>query len=308
MEARNRVAVVGSANMDLVLRTPRFPNPGQTVLASDFRTFPGGKGANQVVAAARLGANASFIGKLGEDAFGDDLLESMQGAGVDVSHVLRDPSAPTGVAAIFVNERGQNMIAVASGANMNLSVMEVSKALDRMPTPKVLLAQLEVHVDTVAEALRTVPETTIRILNPAPARTLADDLLAEVDVLTPNESEARALTGIDPVDDATCLEAARRLLDRGVGAVIITLGSSGCFCASDNSSARLPAPLVQAVDTTGAGDAFNGALAYFLAQDRELEEAAALANCVGAVSTTRSGAQASMPTLEEIREIGAGLF
>jgi ribokinase len=301
------VMVVGSANMDLVVRTSHFPQPGETVLGGEFIAFPGGKGANQAVAVGKLGGKVRFVAKVGGDGFGQDLLRSLGAAGVDTGLVVMDPTLPTGVAFITVDEAGENTIVVASGANMHLHPDEVRDALLET-TPAVLLAQLEVPLDTVIAAIAGVPNDAIVIVNPAPARVLPEDVLARIDYLTPNEQETEALTGIRPVDDASCLAAANRLLDRGVRNVIVTLGDQGAFFASPQGGRQFSTLQVRPVDTTAAGDAFNGALARFLAEGRPVEQAIYLANAAGAMTTLRMGAQGSMPTLREMREHVGELF
>jgi ribokinase len=298
------VLVVGSANMDLVVRSVRFPKPGETILGSSFETFPGGKGANQAAAAGLLGDQARFIGKVGGDAFGEELRQSLADAGVDTTHMLRD-DGPSGVAAILVDASAQNMIVVAPGANAKLSAQEVEAAIDAAPEARVLLVQLETPMETVLAAFRRFRESRqgIAILNPAPAAALPNALYELIDVITPNETEAAALTGLEPVDDASCRACAQALLDRGVGSVVITLGSHGCYWNDGRDELRLDAYHVEAVDTTAAGDAFNGALAVALSEGLPMRAALEFASAAGALAVTKAGAQAAMPSREEVEAL-----
>jgi ribokinase len=299
MSLPSRVVVVGSANMDLVFRTPRFPAPGETLIGGEFATYPGGKGANQAVAIGRLGGNPIFVGKVGEDAFGTSLTKSLETAGVDTSELLRAPGSPTGVAGITVDDNGQNAIVVASGANFLLTWEEVRGVL-RKGLGSVLLIQHELRAETVDLAIEYAKEMgMVTVVNPAPARNLSPDTLKRIDYLTPNETEASYLTGMDP-SGAACYG---ELLEMGVGTVITTLGANGAQLFAKGHTAHFPALPVTPVDTTAAGDAFSGALAYCLSQDHPIEEAIPFANKVAALSTTRPGAQASMPTLAEVRAL-----
>jgi len=292
------VMLVGSANMDLVIRTQRFPQPGETIPGLSFQTFAGGKGANQAVAAGKLGAKARLLAKLGQDAFGDELIRSLSGNGVDTGLVLRHLTEATGVALITLDTTGQNTIVVAQGTNALLTPEDVSAGLGSCDF-QILLVQLEIPMESVIAASK-FHNGRIFILNPAPAAAVADEVLSRVDYLTPNETEAHALTGILPTDDASCLSAARILLDRGVKNVIFTLGARGSYLANQLGGRHFPSISVAPVDTTGAGDAFNGAFARFLSRGDEVERAIHLANIAGAITATRLGAQASMPTLKEV--------
>jgi ribokinase len=295
------ILVVGSANMDLVVSCDRFPQPGETLFAHTFATYPGGKGANQAVAGARLGGRVLFLGKMGRDAFQKELERSLVQNGVCLDYLLTDPEAPTGVALITVDGQGQNEILVASGSNMKLTPAELEANRSLFAEASVVLLQLEVPVETVARAIELArQEGATVVLNPAPAQPLPASLLAGVDLLTPNETEAAVLTGLDVQDEASAEAAARHLLDLGVGTVIITLGARGALLVTPERAQRFPALRVQAVDTTAAGDAFNGALALALAQDAPWEAAVPFANAVAAFAVTRRGAQPSMPTLDEL--------
>jgi ribokinase len=296
-----RICVVGSTNMDVVFHVDRLPQPGETLMADSLAISPGGKGANQAVAAARLGSLVRFSTRLGRDAFGRALYDGLLEAGIEADSVLWDDDAPTGVAGILVDASGQNVITVAAGANLRLTAEDASAATSAS-TPRVVLAQLEVPVAAVQAAFEHRPPGCLSVLNPAPAPdfNLPDRLLRLTDVITPNETETERLTGIRPVDAATCLEAAIKLRDRGAGAVVITRGRSGCFVLDGSGYEVVQGHAVRAVDSTAAGDAFNGALADSLARGLSLTEAAGFANRAAAVSVTRRGAQAAMPTREEV--------
>jgi ribokinase len=297
-----RVMVVGSANMDFVFHCDRLPAPGETLLGGQFGTSPGGKGANQAAAIGRLGGNVDFVGKVGSDAFGIAVLSSLTSLGVRTDETLITPESPTGVAGVIVAADGQNSIVVAPGANQMLTAAEVTRALARC-IPTVVLAQLEIPLS----AVRACIGSARFVLNPAPAIELSDALLSGVHVLTPNETEAKTLTSVNPTDGQTCIRAAGKLHDRGVAAVILTLGSRGCFVSDSHRTEHFEAPRVETIDTTAAGDAFSGALAHFLAQGRDLWNAAQLANLVGALSTTVTGAQVSMPTWSMVKRLAPGL-
>ena len=301
--AAPRIIVVGSSNTDMVLKMDRLPGPGETLIGDEFIMAAGGKGANQAVAAARLGGKVTFVARVGQDIFGQQAIEGFTKEGIGTDFIVQDRVSPSGVALIFVDQKGENSIGVASGANGQLSVQDVLAARVEFETANVLLLQLETPIETVRYASRTAREMGVMvILNPAPARALDDDLLRDVTVLTPNESEAGLLTGVSITDDATAEEAAKRLKQRGVENVIITLGAKGALVVNEDSAQLVPSKEVQAVDTTAAGDAFNGALAFALAKGKPMMEAVRFANLAGALSATRMGAQPSMPTLEELQE------
>ena len=290
--------LIGSANIDLVVHSRRFPAPGETLQGSDFRTFPGGKGANQAVASAKVGAKTSFLGKVGTDGFGNQLANSLASNLVDITYLSRDSDSSTGVALITIDGSGQNTIVVAPGANARLNSKDVRTTL-QSTSFKVLLVQLEIPLPTVEEVARNAKDA-IFILNPAPAHELSDEILARVDFLTPNETEAHLLTGILPRDSASCLESAKPLLDCGVKNVLFTLGKHGSFLANNSGGSHFPGITVQPIDTTAAGDAFNGAFAAFIATGESVERAIHLANVAGGLCTTRPGAQDAMPSLDEL--------
>lgn len=301
-----RVTVAGSLNMDLVVRAPRIPRPGETIIGSDFRNVPGGKGANQAVAAARLGADVSMVGRVGRDTFADPLLENLAADGIDHTYVTRDREAATGVALIVVDEAGENSIVVASGANARFSPSDVEAAEATLASADVVLLQLESPLETVRRAaeLGRANGATV-LLNPAPARELPDELLALVDVLIPNETEAALLTDrpVDGEEDARA--AAGDLLESGVDVVILTLGERGALLAREGDVTLIPSFEVDAVDTTAAGDAFVGSFAVALAEGRSLTDAVRRGNAAGALAATRMGAQPSLPTRDALERMVA---
>ena len=296
-----RVCVVGSLNMDLVIKAPRLPARGETVTGGEFATFRGGKGANQAVAAARLGAHVAMVGCVGDDLFGRQLLDGLREEGIDVRGVRTDRGAPSGVALITVDPAGHNTIVVAPGANRRVTTADIEAAQGVLAESDVLLMQLEVPVDPVLHAARFAREQGRRvILDPAPAGPLPPELYEHVSLINPNEGEAQRLTGIPVDNDAGVRSAAEALLARGCSAVVIKLGEKGAFVASGTVREMVEGIRVQAVDTTAAGDAFAGALAVALAEGRDTVAAARFANLVGALSVTRMGAQPSMPTRDEV--------
>lgn len=298
------VTVVGSLNMDLVVRASRIPQPGETIIGTEFRTVPGGKGANQAVAAARLGAHVSMVGRVGRDAFGEVLLANLASDGIDHAWVTRDSEAATGVALIVVDDTGENSIVVASGANARLSSLDVEAAEGAIASADVVLMQLESPLSTVTRAAQIAHARGVQLmLNPAPARPLASSLLSLVDVLIPNESEAALLTEIPVEDQAEAEVAAIRLVESGAATVILTLGERGALLARATGTTHVPAFPIAPVDTTAAGDAFVGGLAVALAQGRTLIEAVRWGNAAGALATTKMGAQPSLPTRQTVERL-----
>jgi ribokinase len=301
------IVVVGSSNTDMIIKLDRIPRPGETILGGDFSTAAGGKGANQAVAAARAGGKVTFVARVGDDVFGRQAVQGFVADGIDTSRVLTDSDAPSGVALIFVDGSGENSIAVASGANARLTPDDVLSARDAIASADVLVAQLETPVDTVRAAVELAAEHGVRVvLNPAPAQPLGEEILRHVSVLTPNETEAELLTGIEVSSDAAALEAAKKLNALGVDAVLITLGSRGAFLFDSDRADLVPGFEVKAVDTTAAGDVFNGALAVALAEDNPIAEAVRFANAAAALAVTKLGAQPSAPTRDEIEAALAG--
>jgi ribokinase len=302
------LVVVGSLNMDFVVTVDHLPAPGQTVLGRNFQMIPGGKGANQACAAARLGANSvsvRMVGRVGYDVFADHLKASLSAAGVDVSAVHATRAQATGVALISVDTAGQNSIVVASGANHALAASETEAMRSVFRGARFVLFQLESPLDTVAAALKLARAAGARtILDPAPAAPLSPELLASVDILTPNETEASLLLGLQPgrVSSSDAAGLARALRERGPKAVLLKLGDQGCYYLDSEMELFRPAFPVVAKDTTAAGDTFNAALAVALAEDRGIEEALRFANAAAAISVTRMGAQASVPARAEVDE------
>jgi ribokinase len=304
-----RVVVLGSSNTDLTVRLPRLPAPGQTVLGGAFATGPGGKGANQAVAARRAGADVVFVTAVGDDPLGRQALELYRREGIDVAHARVIPGVASGVALIFVAEDGENMIGVAPGANARLVPDDVDRLPDSLFDPDaILLAGLEVPLETVGRAIERASAAGMTIiLNPAPAPAARADWpwLARVDVLTPNRAEARALSGQPAEPEEEMVRVASALRGLGARHVVVTLGSEGCLVASDRAMHTIPAHRVSVVDTVGAGDAFNGALAVALAERRDLVEAAAWASAAAALAVTQAGAQAALPRRDAIDRLAA---
>ncbi len=288
-----RIVTVGSANCDLVCRAERLPAPGETILGGQFFQAAGGKGANQAVAAARLGGQVTFVARLGRDDYGDRAIAGYQADGLDTRFIARDDEAPSGVALILVDQTGENSIVVAPGANARLTADDVAAAGDAFTGAQVVLCQLEVPLEAVATAVRLGRQAGATvILNPAPARPLPRELLAGVDILVPNETEARLLG------------AEESTLDRlGVPTVVLTRGARGALLVSGGERLAVAAPLVEAVDTTAAGDAFCGALAVAVAEGRPLAEAVGRACAAGALAATVAGAQPSLPTLAQLESL-----
>ncbi len=300
----NRIVVVGSSNTDMIIQAPRIPQPGETILGGQFSMAAGGKGANQAVAAARAGGQVTFVARVGDDMFGEQAVKGFVADGIDVKHVIKDKQAASGVALIFVAADGENSIGVASGANGQLSPQDVQAATEAIGSADVVVMQLETPLETVKAAAEIAASRKVRvILNPAPAQPLPDDLLKCVSVLTPNETEAELLTGIKVDSEAKAAEAAKALRDRGVGMVIVTLGAKGVYVSSPEFNGSVAGFTVKAVDTTAAGDVFNGALAVAMAEGRALTDAVRFANAAAAISVTRLGAQPSAPKRAEIAKL-----
>jgi ribokinase len=306
METPN-IVVVGSSNTDMVVKTKNIPAVGETVIGGDFVMAPGGKGANQAVAAARLGAKVTFVAKVGQDMFGDRAVEGYKAEGINTDFIIRDGENATGVALILVDDRGENLISVASGANHALTVEEVDRAAAAIRSADVLMLQLESPMDAICRAAELAAEAGVPvILDPAPApeEPLPPSLLEHVTYITPNETEAQRLTGLAVEDEATAREAAQKLQGQGTRNVVVTLGAKGALAVGEETL-FVPSHEVKALDSTAAGDAFNGGLAVALAQGQPLAEAVRQAGIVGAVSVTRMGAQPSLPTREQIEAFKA---
>jgi ribokinase len=298
------VIVFGSINMDLVVRTARFPQPGETISGSDFYTAPGGKGANQAVAAGRLGVPTRMIGRVGGDVFGQALLDSLKGNGVDTGCVLVDESQPSGVAVITVDDAAENNIIIVAGANGQVGAADVQRLERALDGAIHLLLQFEVPMDAVVAAAGAARRRGVKvILDPAPARQLPDALYALIDIITPNESEAAQLVGFAVDSEAAAQRAAAELLERGVRQAVIKMGARGAYWSDGEQSQFFSAYKVNAVDTTAAGDAFNGALAAALDGGESMPGALHWAMAAGALSTTRPGAQPSMASRAELLEM-----
>jgi ribokinase len=297
------LVVVGSANLDLTFRVSEFPSPGETIAAHGFLQNPGGKGANQAVAAARLGAHVEFVGRVGKDSFGLLVNTHLASQGVGVRYLMEDRFAPTGLASIMVSESGENTIVVHPGANERLGKEDLESILNELQ-PQKILTQFEIPAPAVRSCFRHSPT----IVNPSPIRQIPMDDYAQIDTLALNRGEARSLSGIDRSDGAACIVQAKFFLDRGVQTVIVTLGSEGAFFATNLFSSYLPAPSVKVVDTTGAGDTFLGAYATFILEGREPIHSVMLANAAAALSTTGQGAQCSMPSRDELLKFAPELF
>ena len=294
-----KVLVVGSINMDLVVRVPHSPRPGETVLGGDFETFPGGKGANQAVAAARMGGEVTMVGRVGSDNFGDTLIQGLVEDNIRTTYVIKDTDTPTGIAMIAVAANGENLIVVASGANYKVSEADVTNARDIMRDTDLLLLQLECPMEAVTAAIDLAKAYDIPVvLNPAPAQPLSQSLLANVDILTPNETELMMLAGEDTVD-----KAVEKVLSWGTKNLVVTLGANGARVITEGVDRHIPAHEITAVDTTAAGDAFNGALAVAYAEGKTLLDAVEYGMAAGALAATRRGAQPSLPTRDAVENL-----
>ncbi len=300
-----KIFVIGSANTDMVVKAAKLPSGGETVIGGTFYMNAGGKGANQAVAAARLGGSVSMVAKLGKDIFGKQTLVGLNRENINIDFVFSDEEAPSGVALIMVNGSGENCIAVAPGANAKLLPADIAK-VKNLWEAEIILTQLEIPIETI-EAIVKIAKSKNRkvILNPAPAQVLNDELLNGLFLITPNETEASILTGIKVEDEKTASLASRALLNKGVQNVVITLGRQGVYFENSTLTLKIDAPLVKAVDTTAAGDTFSGAIAVGLAEERDNEEAGwervlKFAVKAASISVTRLGAQSSIPYRNEI--------
>lgn len=296
-----KILIVGSSNTDMVIKTHNFPSPGETILGGRFLMNAGGKGANQAVAAARLGGMVTFVGKIGDDIFGKQAVQQLEDEGINVDFVAVDPENPSGVALITVDKKGENSIVVAPGSNGTLSAADFDKAIAELYESEYVLMQLEIPIPTVEHIARMAALKQKKVvLNPAPAASLTDELLQNLYIITPNETEAELLTGIKVTDESSALKAASALNEKGVEIVIITMGSAGAFLLANGNSEIIEAPKVEAVDTTAAGDTFNGALVVALSEGKTIQESIVFANKAAAISVTRIGAQSSVPFRKEI--------
>ena len=300
------IVVLGGINMDLIAVTPRLPAPGETVIGERFYTAPGGKGGNQAVAAARLGATVRMVGRVGQDTFGPELLSDLRGYGIDVAGVAQDPDNPSGIAVILLDSDRQNHIVVASGANAACDDAELEAAKKAMEGADALLLQQEIPLDLSLAAAEHAGSRDVRVIwDPAPARELSLSVYAVVDVLTPNQTEAAALTGVQVTDARSAQEAAAALLGGGVGVAVVKLGEQGAYYASASESGHVAPHRVDVVDTIAAGDAFGSALAVGLSEGMELGDAVRFGSSAGALAVTRPGAQEAMPSRDEVEALMA---
>lgn len=298
---KNRIVVIGSSNTDMVVYSQHIPKPGETVLGGKFKMNPGGKGANQAVAAARLGGNVMFVASVGSDMFGKESVQNFKSAGIDSSLVTIRENVASGIALILVDEKGENSISVASGANSSITIADIERARPAIKKASFLLIQLEIPLPIVSYAISVATQEQCPvILNPAPALHLSDHILEAVSIITPNETEAEILTGIKVIDTNTAKQAAIALRKKGVQKVIITLGAKGAFILTDEIEVMVPVMPVTPVDTTAAGDTFNGALAVALSEGMDLISSVRFANQAAALSVTKEGAQASIPSRSEL--------
>ncbi len=300
-----KILVVGSINMDLVTYTSKTPKIGETVLGKTFSQIPGGKGANQAVAMARLGADVSMIGRVGKDSFGEVLIEGMKRDGLKTDGIEEVEGVSTGIASIVVDDSAHNSIIVVPGANFEIDESDLARHRRMYEESDIVVHQLETPLNVVEASLKLAKDLgKTTILNPAPAKELSDEMIANVDYLIPNETELELLSGMEVRDEEDVLKAAKVLMDKGVEKLVVTLGSKGAMYIDGNETKKVNAYKVDAVDTTAAGDSFIGGLATALANGKNFEEAMEFAARVGAITVTRRGAQTSLPTLEEVENFG----
>lgn len=298
---RKKIIVLGSCNTDMVIKSDRIPVPGETILGGAFMMNSGGKGANQAVAAARLGGDVIFIAKTGNDLFGKQAVQQYKEEGINTQYIVSDSNLPSGVALITVDKNGENCIVVAMGANSSLVPEDFKHAEDEFKSAEVLLMQLETPIETIEYAAKFGNENGVKvILNPAPAQSLSDSLLKNLYMLILNETEAELISGIKVNDFTDARKAANAIFDKGVKKVIVTMGSRGSLLKDENHFVEVPAYKVDAADTTAAGDTFCGAVAVAIAEGKNLEEGIKFATKCSAVTVTKMGAQASIPTRKEV--------
>lgn len=303
----SNIVVVGSYVTDLMSRTPHMPKPGETVLGGPFQMGPGGKGGNQAVAAARLGTNVTMVTKLGNDIFGEEAYKNFTNEGISTDYIYRDSDEATGAALITVDNSGENMIVVALGACGKITKNEVNEAEKAFEQADIILIQLETSMEAIETAVKLANRLSKPVvLNPAPYQEISDELLSMVKYVTPNETEASLLTGIEVNDDETAEKAAKVLIGKGIDTVIITMGKQGCFLLERNNleqGIKIASVSVNAVDTTGAGDAFNGAFSHFIAEGKAVKEACQLANVAAGLSVTKVGTSPAMPYLTDVEKL-----
>jgi ribokinase len=295
------LTIIGTSHMDFIVYVDRFPKAGETILGSGFITAPGGKGANQAVAASRLGATCYFISKVGNDFIGENLLENARRNGIKIDYIKKDSRSHSGIALIYVNAKGEDMIVVAPGVDMLISEEDIREAEIALSSSKVVLTQLEIPIKTAEFAIKFAKEMGKKtILNPAPASCLNEKVYCNIDFLTPNKGELEKLSGIKINDDFSIIKAARLLILKGVGCVIVTLGRKGAMVVTADDNELIPSYDVKVVDTVGAGDAFNGALAFAISLDIDIREAVRFANIVASIKVTKKGAQTGLPSMREV--------
>jgi len=303
------VLIIGSSNMDLNIYSQRFPKPGETVTGGVFKQFLGGKGANQAVASARSGSNTIFIGKVGIDAFGDDMISQLSREGVNIKHVIRDSHESSGVAFIMIDETGENMISVAPGANFKLTPEEVQYNSDIIKNAKILIVQMEIPIETIEEIFKIAKQgEVVKILNPAPLKPISLSILSNIDIIIPNEGELLQLHSLLKLEELIgnnkdkIIQASKNISGLGIKTIITTLGKKGCliYDAEEDKITEVPAFKVQVIDTVGAGDCFNGVVASKLCQGDNIIISVKYATAAASIAITRQGAQASMPYLNEI--------
>jgi len=295
-----QIVVIGSSNTDMVVKSDRIPIPGETILGGEFMMTDGGKGANQAVAVARLGGKITFVARIGKDMFGDNAINEYKEYGIDTSHIARDETS-SGIALIMVDSNAENCISVASGANAKLSKADVDAAQTNITNAEILLMQMEIPMDVICYAAEMAEKKGVKvILNPAPATPLPSRLYKSLYIITPNRTEAEILSGIQVDSLDTAKEAARLIADKGVNTVVITLGSDGSLILLDNEYYHIPARKVKAIDTTAAGDVFNGAMCVALSEGKSVIEAVKFATIASSISVTRMGAQSSIPLRTEV--------
>ncbi|KXB07584.1 hypothetical protein AKJ54_00010 [candidate division MSBL1 archaeon SCGC-AAA382K21] len=296
------ISVLGSLHIDLVNKTKRIPEVGETVWGGKFKMTPGGKGANQAVAASRLGAEVKLLGKIGSDYFGEILVDNIANEGIPTNNLISNDEFHTGVAEIIVDSKGRNIISVAPGANAELTVNDLESKTDFFESSDLFLTQLEIPVEVVEYALEKASENGLKtILNPAPAKEISDKILRNVDILVPNRIELMDIAGEGRTSNSL-KEAARDILKRGPEAIVVTLGEDGALLVSDEEATKFEGTKIEAMDTTGAGDAFCAGLATSMASGKSLQESVKTGNLAGALTTTKLGAQEALPTYQELSD------
>ncbi|MDP8099723.1 ribokinase [Pasteurella atlantica] len=299
--SKPHLVVLGSINVDHVIYAERFPQAGETLFGKKYQLAYGGKGANQAVAAARLGANVDFIGCIGNDAIGHEMKTAFEKDNINTQHIFEIPQETTGVAMIQVTDSGENSIVISAGANAHLTTEKLASCKDTLSQAEMLLMQLETPLETIINATQIAYQNGVKVvLNPAPARTLPDELLQHLFMITPNETEAELLTGIKVTDEQSAQQAAQVFHKKGIEYVLITLGSKGVYCSHQNQGEIIKGFKVNAIDTTAAGDTFNGALLTALLEQESMTEAITFAHAAAALSVTKKGAQSSIPSREDV--------